>query len=476
MADDRVAELLADVGLPADVAHIVTIEGSDPVYASPIPVASSAAVALGAVAATAGLIWREKTGVDQTVTVDTRRAGASLLSFVFQHLSDAETPQRIADNPLIALYECRDGRWVHLHGAFPRLADPTRRVLGLSEGADSAAVAASVARWEAPALEDALAEERTCGAMVRTRDEWAGHTQGRAVGALARVQIEKIGESAPEPVGGTDRPLDGVRVLDLTRILAGPTNGRTLAEHGADVLLVNSPNLDNVLPFVIDTSHGKRSTFLDLDSPDDHARLLALASSADVFAQGYRGGAMQRRGLGPDELAARRPGIVYVSMSCYGDVGPWQERPGWEQLAQTVTGIAAAHGAMGDPHRGADGAPVLIPAAACDYTTGSLAALGTMVALWRRSHEGGSYHVRASLCQTGMWFAREPRVDRDAASGFGDVAPFLTTTDTAFGRLRHLAPVAQMSATPPHWELPTSPLGAHPPDWSSANSRAAAGK
>ncbi len=99
-----------------------------------------------------------------------------------------------------------------------------------------------------------------------------------------------------------------------------------------------------------------------------------------------------------------------------------------------------------------------------------------MVALWRRSHEGGSYHVRASLCQTGMWFAREPRVDRDTASGFGDVEPFLTTTDTAFGRLRHLAPVAQMSATPPHWELPTSPLGAHPPEWSTANSRAAAGK
>ncbi len=312
--------------------------------------------------------------------------------------------------------------------------------------------------------------------MVRTQEEWADHEQGRAIGTLARVEIEKIGESEPEPVGGTARPLDGIRVLDLTRILAGPTNGRTLAEHGADVLLVNSPNLDNVLPFVIDTSHGKRSTFLDLDSAEDHARLLALASSADVFAQGYRGGAMQRRGLGPDELAARRPGIVYVSMSCYGDVGPWRERPGWEQLAQTVTGIAAVQGASGDPHHGGDGPPVLIPAAACDYTTGYLAALGTMAALWRRSHEGGSYHVRASLCQTGMWFARERRVDRSTASGFGDVEPLLTTSDTAFGTLRHLGPVAQMSATPPHWALPTSPLGSHPPEWSTANSRAAAGK
>ena len=454
----------------------VTIEGSDPVYATPFPVASSAAAALGAVAATAGLIWRDKTGVEQTITVETRRAGASLLSFVFQQLLDGDTPQRVADNPLIALYECRDGRWVHLHGAFPRLADPTRRVLGIGDSTDATTVAAAVARWEAQSLEDALAEAKTCGAMVRTKQEWAAHEQGEAIGGLARVEIEKIGDSAPEPAGGAARPLDGVRVLDLTRILAGPTNGRTLAEHGADVLLVSSPTLDSVPPFVIDTSHGKRSTYLDLEDPGDHARLLALASSADVFAQGYRGGALQRRGLGPHELAERRPGIVYVTMNCYGDVGPWRERPGWEQLAQTVSGIAAVQGAIGDPSRVADGPPVLIPAAACDYTTGYLAALGTMAALWRRSHEGGSYHVRASLCQTAMWFAREPRVDRSTATGFGDIDAFLTTTDTPLGRLRHLSPVAQMSVTPPRWDLPTTPLGVHAAQWSTANSRAAAGK
>ena len=350
-------------------------------------------------------------------------------------------------------------------------------MLGISEGADAAAVAAGVAKWDAQALEDVLAEAKTCGAMVRTREEWADHAQGRAIGALARVEIDKIGESEPEPVGGMDRPLDGVRVLDLTRILAGPTNGRTLAEHGADVLLVNSPNLDNVPPFVIDTSHGKRSTFLDLEHPDDHARLLALASSTDVFAQGYRGGALQRRGLGPDDLAARRPGIVYVTMSCYGDVGPWRERPGWEQLAQTVSGIAAVQGAVGDSHPAVTARQCSIPAAACDYTTGYLAALGTMAALWRRSHEGGSYHVRASLCQTGMWFAA--RADESTVR----TRP-ASVTSSHFSRLGHRVrhgcaisrPVAQMSATPPHWALPTSPLGAHPPEWSTANSRAAAGK
>jgi len=468
VTDLRVAQLLTEVGVPAAAADIVTVDGSDPVYSSHFPVASSAAVALGAVAATSASIWRDKTGTEQTASVDVRRAGASLLSFVFQQLLDGDTPQRVADNPLIALHGCADGRWVHLHGAFPRLADPTRAVLGIPEGADAATVAAAVAKWDAQALEDALAEAKACGAMVRSREEWAAHAQGEAIGALARVEIEKIGDSEPEPVGDASRPLGGVRALDLTRILAGPTNGRTLAEHGADVLLVNSPALDNVVPFVMDTSHGKRSTFLDLDRADDHARLLALAGSTDVFAQGYRSGAMERRGLSPAELAARRPGIVYVTMNCYGDVGPWRERPGWEQLAQTVSGIAAV--------QGGNGPPVLIPAAACDYTTGYLAALGTMAALWRRSHEGGSYHVRASLCQTAMWFAREPRVDRAGATGFGDIESFLVTTDTPFGRLRHLAPVAEMTATPPHWVLPTTPLGAHPAEWATANSRAAAGK
>ena len=437
-------------------------------FASPFPVASSAAVALGAVGAAAALVWQETTGAAQSVVVDTRRAGVSLLSFVFQQLLDGPTPQRIADNPLVALHECRDGRWVHLHGAFPRLADPTRRVLGISDGADLAAVSAAVAKWDAQALEDALAAERACGALVRTAEEWSQHPQGRAVGALARVEVDKIGESSAEPVSDGLRPLGGVRVLDLTRILAGPTNGRTLAEHGADVLLVNSPALDNVPPFVMDTSHGKRSTFLDLDDADDATQLRALIPDADVFAQGYRSGAMERRGLSPHELAEIRPGIVYVTMNCYGDVGPWRERPGWEQLAQTVSGIAAV--------QGGDGPPTLIPAAACDYTTGYLAALGTIAALWRRSHEGGSYHVRASLCQTAGWFASEPRVDREAASGFGDVEPFLVTTDTPFGALRHLAPVTQMTATQPHWALPTTPLGSHPAEWIAANPEAVAGK
>jgi crotonobetainyl-CoA:carnitine CoA-transferase CaiB-like acyl-CoA transferase len=249
-----------------------------------------------------------------------------------------------------------------------------------------------------------------------------------------------------------------VRVLDLTRVLAGPACGRTLAEHGADVLRISSPNLPSVPPFVVDTGHGKLSAHLDLNDPADAEHLRALARDADVFCQSYRSGALDNRGFGPSDLVALRPGIVYVSINCYGHEGPWRQRPGWEQLAQTVTGVAIA---QGSPHR-----PELIPAAACDYVTGYLAAYGTMAALARRAREGGAWLVQASLCQTGMWFERlGATCDPETAPSVGNPSDLLTETDTPHGRLSHLAPVVEMSETPPRWERPTVPLGTHAPEW-----------
>jgi hypothetical protein len=294
--------------------------------------------------------------------------------------------------------------------------------------------------------------------MVRTVDEWRAHPQAEALAPLGRVDVVRVADSEPALVGDVDgrRPLGGVRVLDLTRVLAGPTHGRVLAEHGADVLLVNSPSLPNVPAFVLDTSLGKRSTFLDLDDADDAARLRALAAEADVVSQGYRGGALERRGFGAAELIAARPGLIHVTINCYGDVGPWRTRPGWEQLAQSVSGVAAVQG--GGPDR-----PALLPAAACDYTTGYLAALGTMAALWRRSTEGGSYEVRVSLASTAGWFTDLGPCDPEAATGLGDTEPWMAT-DVPH---RHLTPVAQLSATPARWDRPSPPLGADPPTWTA---------
>ncbi len=454
-----IAGLLNEVGLPAEAAELVTVVGDEHPFATPFAVVEAAASVLGAIGAAASLLWSDGGGAPQDVTVRRGHAGASLVGFAFQRVEDGETPVApwSLDRPLVKLYRCRDGRWIHLHGEFVHLAALTCDVLGCTVGSPTEVVAAHVARWDGQDLEEALAAAGTCGALARSAEEWSAHPQTRAIAPLGRVSIEKIGDSPPESTASGDRPLGGVRVLDLSRLLAGPMHARTLAEHGAEVLLVNSARLINIPAFVMDTSHGKRSCCIELDDTEGMATLRGLVTGADVFAQGYRGGSLARRGFGPEDLVALRPGIVVVTINCYGDVGPWRDRPGWEQMAQTVSGLAVGQG-------GADH-PALLPAAACDYTTGYLAALGTMAALWRRAREGGSYHVRASLCQTAGWFTHTGPGARADATGFGDVASYLTTSDTPFGRLRHLAPVARLSDTPPRWAVPTSPVGTHPPAW-----------
>jgi crotonobetainyl-CoA:carnitine CoA-transferase CaiB-like acyl-CoA transferase len=469
--------LLGEVGLPPSLAESVVLTGEDRPFDSPFPVVECAASVLGAIGAAASFLWEQRTGAAQPVTVSRGHAGASLVGFAFQRLEDGETPVPPfgRERPLVKLYRCGDGRFVHLQGQFPHLAQRACDVLGCAVDSPAEVVAQRVAAWDGLALEEALAAADACGALARSADEWAAHPQAAAIAPLGRVSIEKIGDSPPETPwrqnSSPSRPLDGLRVLDLSRLLAGPTNGRTLAEHGAQVLLVNSARLANVPAFVMDTGHGKRSCRLELDEPDGLTTLRELVAGADVFTQGYRGGSLERRGLGPEDLAGIRPGIVVVTINCYGDAGPWRSRPGWEQMAQTVSGMAVGQG--GSDH------PALVPAAACDYTTGYLAALGTLAALQRRAEEGGSYHVRASLCQTAGWFTRAALPATPAAPpatpaalppppSFGDVESYMTSTPTPYGRLRHLSPVVKMPLTPPRWDVPTSPIGSHPPSWEPA--------
>jgi crotonobetainyl-CoA:carnitine CoA-transferase CaiB-like acyl-CoA transferase len=253
-------------------------------------------------------------------------------------------------------------------------------------------------------------------------------------------------------------------VLDLTRILAGPTSARTLAEHGADVLMVAAEDTPQVPEFVRDLSHGKRSTFLDLRQAADVATLTELARGTDIFVNGYRPGRLAERGFGLNDLVKLRPGIINVSINCFGSGGPFADRGGWEQVAQSVTGLALTHGTM----IGA-GQPRLAPAPMCDYVTGYLAAYGAMVALARRTREGGSYNVQVSLCQSAMFYQRQGVVD-----GFEDAPETLTATEldplyvpesSPYGDLLTLGPVLRMSETPCRWALPTPTLGSHAAEW-----------
>lgn len=448
-------KLLEQVDLQTDAP--LKLNGDDPVLPSRFRIGEAAATALGASGLAANEIWKLSGGASQDISVDIKGAAASLISFLFQRQEEGEQPVR-EDRALVDIYQAGDGRWIHLHGAFPSLAEGTLRVLRCEQTVES--VTEAVKKWDAPDLEDALAADGLCGAMARSREEWLAHDQGKALANIPPVEIFKIGDSDPEPIGARARPLEGTRVLDLTRVLAGPTCARTLASHGANVLKINSPNLPSVPPFVIDTGHGKRSALLDLQNNDDANTLRSLIKTADVFSQGYRKGAMERNGFGPQDLAQQRPGIIYVSINAYGHEGPWAQRPGWEQLAQTASGVAL--------DEGTPEAPRLIAAAATDYTTGYLASLGVMTALKRRALEGGSYHVRASLCQTANWLYSFGLFDRDAKMpemDFGMAADYMTRSESGFGALHHLGPILRMSDTQPRWEQPTVPLGTHKAMW-----------
>ena len=426
--------------------------------------AVSAAVAAGA--AVAADLWTLRTGETQTVEVSTREAAASLNSYSFLRIEDPTRAPPLRDpamlrTGILGFHATRDGRHVLLHPSFP---PGTERILGaLNCEANAESVDAACLRMTAREIEDAVAAERGCAGVVRTPEEWDASEQGRQLANRPVVEVVKIGDSPPEPPPKDgDMPLSGMRVLDMTRVLAGPTCARTLAQYGADVLYLASPKLPASRGFLPDTNHGKLSAWLDLDEPGARDRLSDLLHTADVFSQGYRTGAMERMGFGPAQLASLRPGIVYTSINCYGHEGPWRGRAGWEQLAQTVTGMAHVHG-------GAEG-PKLQPGAVTDYTTGFMAAFGSLVALQRRALYGGSYLVRVSLCQTGMWvrslgIAGEDRVQRAEALTGDEARAFVVSSNGGYGPMSHLRPPVRMERTPARWKRPVVQLGTHPAEW-----------
>jgi len=435
--------------------------------------AVSAAVAAGATVAAD--LWTLRTGETQSVEVSTREAAASLNSYGFVRIEDPARAPPLRDPAIfrtgvLGFHATRDGRHVLLHPSFPPGTERVLRALKCEANAES--VDAACRRMDAQDIEDAVAAERGCAGVVRTPDEWDASEQGRQLANRSVVEVVKIGDSPPEPPPKDgDMPLAGVRVLDLTRVLAGPTCARTLAQYGADVLYLASPKLPASLGFLPDTNHGKLSAWLDLDDPNSRDHLRELLRTTDVFSQGYRTGAMERMGFGPAQLATLRPGIVYTSINCYGHEGPWRGRAGWEQLAQTVTGMAHVHGG--------DGGPKLQPGAVTDYTTGFLAAFGALIALQRRALYGGSYLVRVSLCQTGMWvrglgIAGEDRVARAEPLSGDEIRQIVITSDGGYGPMSHLRPPVRMERTPARWKRPVVQLGTHPAEWPRAGADLAA--
>jgi len=297
-------ELMAiRAGAPLDAAE-VTLTGADPFFRTPFRIGEVSAAVLAARGIAANDLWELRTGRRQKIGVDARAAAATSLSGGEETLlrgTDGRyhpIPASAAMKHMVALtqpWATADGGHVLPHTNLPHLERRVLDVLACQSTVE--AVKAAVGRWTADALEDALAAARACGGKVRTPEEWLAHPHGAYLAARPVVEITKLADGAPEPLPEGDAPLAGLRVLDLTRILAGPTAGLSLAEHGADVLMVTAPELPQVPAFVRDTSHGKRSTFLNFTRPEEAARLRELTRAADVFIDGYR----------PDRLAAPAP-------------------------------------------------------------------------------------------------------------------------------------------------------------------------
>jgi crotonobetainyl-CoA:carnitine CoA-transferase CaiB-like acyl-CoA transferase len=457
---DILASLWTAAGGEPEALVRATLTGAEPALPSSFRVGAAAQASIAAAALAATEIWRRRTGRAQTVSIDMRHAAVEFRSERHVRL-DAKPPGPTWDK-IAGVYSTGDGRRVRLHTNFPHHRDGILALLQCAYDRD--AVQAALSKWEGEKFETAAANAKLVATMYRSPAEWAAHSQGKAVASLPLLEITRIGEApARRFPSAAERPLSGIRVLDLTRVIAGPVCGRTLAAHGADVMRITAPHLPGFALLDTDTGRGKLSTALDLRSPDERERLATLLREAHVFVQGYRPGGVAALGFSPEACAEIKPGIIAVTLSAYGREGPWAARRGFDSLVQNASGInhaeAEAAGVAG---------PKELPAQALDHATGYLMAFGVMMALLRKEREGGSWHVRLSLAQTAHWLTQLGRLER----GFdgpdpkhADVADLLNEMDTPQGRLTFVKHAAVLSETPAVWARPPVPLGASAPVW-----------
>lgn len=465
---DILKDLWTSIGGNKAALERVRLTGEEPQIPSSFRVAVAGQTTIAAAGLAAAEIWRLRSGETQDVSVDMRHAVAECRSERYLRLDDKPPPP--AWDAIAGVYKTGDNRFVRCHTNFPHHRDAVCNVLGCEPERDK--VQAALMQWKGEDFETAAYAAGGVVALMRSYDEWSALPQARALAELPLVSIEKIGEAPPKPwpqgLSNGDRPLSGLRVLDLSRVIAGPVAGRTLAAHGADVLLVSGPELPAIPWLTIDTGRGKLTTLVELKSEAGRAQLRELLKGADIFSQGYRPRALAALGFAPEDAANINPGIVYVTLSAYGHAGPWAERRGFDSLVQTTTGFNHAEGQAA----GIDG-PKELPAQMLDHATGYLMAFGAMMAKARQAREGGSWHVRVSLAQTGRWLWNLGRLDGglDTPDLTGEAvhAAFIESMPSGFGTLKAVLHSALLSTTPARWSRPAMPLGSHPPQWPARN-------
>jgi len=361
-------------------------------------------------------------------------------------------------------YRGNDG-WIKLHANAPHHRAAILEVLGVS--GDHEAVSRGAVAWSAQDLETAVVSAGGAAAAMRTVAQWREHPQGQLVAKEPLVSLERTSKTDDHATAFArhGRPLERVRVLDLTRVLAGPVATRLLAGWGAEVLRIDSPDWDE--PAVVpEVGLGKRCARLDLRSPDGLERFLALLSTTDVLVHGYRADALDRLGLGSVIRDTVRPGLVDVSLDAYGWTGPWRNRRGFDSLVQMSSGIADA----GRVAAGSD-TPVPLPVQALDHATGYLMAASAISGLSLRATEGVGSHWRMSLARMaellittadGGATSLENTIEVPEATG--------PIEHTSWGDARRLAPPLDVDGAPLRWSIPAHALGSDEPTWTATRS------
>lgn len=359
---------------------------------------------------------------------------------------------------LSGFFRTGDG-WVRLHGNYPHHAQRLLQVLGAS---DRTGVQSALLGLTSLDAETRIRAAGGIAAAVRTVDDWREHEHHRS--AIAHRPLIDVGTPTGETrvLGASvSLPLDGIRVLDLTRVIAGPTATRFLGALGADVLRVDGPGHPELLDQHLDTGFAKHSTQLDLGDPESLGVARQLAASADVVLSAYRPGALHRFGLDAGSLLAEFPHLVVVELSAWGSPGPWERERGFDSIVQAATGIATTYARP-------DGTPGALPVQALDHGTGYLMATAAMRLLARRPTEGGAAATLA-LAWTANWLQHQPLSSDDhstvAAFDGPDCPLWLDEADTSYGRLEHVRPAYFAGDVPASYPTAPSRYAADPPEW-----------
>jgi crotonobetainyl-CoA:carnitine CoA-transferase CaiB-like acyl-CoA transferase len=361
-------------------------------------------------------------------------------------------------DPIAGDYRTNDG-WIRLHTNAPHHRAAAQRVLGAQNDKDG--VASAVSRWAAADLETAIVQAGGCAAQMRSLAEWAAHPQGRAIATepLARIETTTRGADRNWPIDPT-RPLAGIRVLDLTRVLAGPVASRFLAGFGADVLRIDPPdwNEPGVVPEV---TLGKRCARLDLKKPNDQTRFHLLLTQADVLLHGYRANALERLGYDASARAQLNLGLIDVSLNAYGWSGPWRDRRGFDSLVQMSAGIAHAGMRWKQTDR-----PFPLPVQALDHATGYLMAAAAVRGITQRLATGRGTNARLALARTAKLLTDVG--DQQPSSAFAQETPAdrqPAIERTPWGDAQRLSPPLSIDGTPMRWDLPACDLGSAEARW-----------